>query len=602
MRTLGVYGQNNPLKKTLTVQPSDFLIAGLIGRFERAFAKAFTGRSPQEIRDIFGDQIDVTKYGWDGVNGFFANSVGVDAKLVVVSHVGYTGSAIDAVTASQNLKDTEVAPADVLKIEDAYQLTLGYGASGNRTGVTVVRGNRFSTTGVAGTIADTFVVVASVADIHIGDIIMFTPTGGSAIWRTVTAVDEAAKKVSFTGAVGTPALALGDPVVVPGFQLHVWRKSATGIVTEVDTDLGKIWCTTESAVTEWYAPNVFAASKWIKVTRLATTPATPDLTLPVAVGSPVYPTNGADGTAPTTAAHWAPDLVLLNSQPVRMIALVETADAVIQQSVETYCKGRTDTPIAVVHCASNLTKAQAIAAGNGFQRSDDVMMLPVGHWLSVTDPFNAAPNAPLRAVPATGHVMGVWCRTIGTNGVHVIPATRDMPIFGAVDVYGTQFPIRQDRTDIGAAGMNCIENVPGVGILLRNAFAPSTEVAYMFVNGLIQRNYIKVSAEDSLQTSENTPNSLNRVKADRTAILTFMYRLWQVGSTGHVTRGETFGQTLNADGTETRPEQHFEVVADIVNNPVSSLQAGERNLDVSFTYPAPAGSIRIGVGILLLSL
>jgi hypothetical protein len=91
------------------------------------------------------------------------------------------------------------------------------------------------------------------------------------------------------------------------------------------------------------------------------------------------------------------------------------------------------------------------------------------------------------------------------------------------------------------------------------------------------------------------------VKADRSAILGFLYKLWDSGSTGHVAKGETFGQTQNADGTDTKPEQHFEVVGDIVNNPVASLQAGERNLDCSFTFPAPGGSIVVGVGILLLS-
>jgi len=34
---------------------------------------------------------------------------------------------------------------------------------------------------------------------------------------------------------------------------------------------------------------------------------------------------------------------------------------------------------------------------------------------------------------------------------------------------------------------------------------------------------------------------------------------------------------------------------------VSSLNAGNRNYDIFFTYPAPAGSIKIGVGIMLRS-
>ena len=36
-RRLGVYGENLPTKKTLTVEPSDFSIGGFIGQFERKY-------------------------------------------------------------------------------------------------------------------------------------------------------------------------------------------------------------------------------------------------------------------------------------------------------------------------------------------------------------------------------------------------------------------------------------------------------------------------------------------------------------------------------------------------------------------------------------
>ena len=78
-----------------------------------------------------------------------------------------------------------------------------------------------------------------------------------------------------------------------------------------------------------------------------------------------------------------------------------------------------------------------------------------------------------------------------------------------------------------------------------------------------------------------------------------MYRLWFKGSTNNAPAGETFGQQENEDGSLTNPEDHFEVIADAVNNPVSSINAGNRNIQVYFTYPTPAGSIEISVGILL---
>ena len=42
------------------------------------------------------------------------------------------------------------------------------------------------------------------------------------------------------------------------------------------------------------------------------------------------------------------------------------------------------------------------------------------------------------------------------------------------------------------------------------------------------RDFIKISTVDSLQTSENQPNSLARIREDAMAVLNFLYRLWEV--------------------------------------------------------------------------
>jgi len=603
-RLLGVWGENNPTKKAKSVVSSDMLIGGLVGKFERKFDRAFIVRSPQEVQDIFGLQVDPAMYGWDALNGFFANTIGVQAKLYVVAHVGNTGTAIDAVTANQTLKDTQGAPADVLKLEDSYKGELGYGVSGNRTGVTVTNGARFSTTILTtGTKDDTFIYVTAIGGIKVGDIIKVVATGGggATVYKKVTAIDENIKKVSFAAAFhATANAAATDVVTVLGFRLRTWRRQINGIVGEVDVELGKIFCTTEPEVSDFYVPNVFGQSKWLKVTRLATTPPQLEQTFPGDVSTVTYPANGADGTAPTTSSHWARALSKLDNMPVRYICNPESTVASIQQAIETYCKGRWDNPKTILCVAENQSKSQLLTIGQGFQRSDDVLAVLPAHWLYVTDPFNLSPVAPYRHVPNVGHIMGLLIRVIGQRGMHWIPTKND-PIYGALDVIGDQFLADVDRTDLADAGVNCIQNLAGYGIVLRNAFTPSTSLEYQFLNGLMLREFIKISSVDSLQVSENTPNSINRVKEDKMAILSFLYHLWDVGSTGSVVRGETFGQTLNADGTETKPDQHFEVKADLVNNPIDQLQAGNRNLDVYFTYPAPAGSIRIGVGILLRS-
>ena len=106
---------------------------------------------------------------------------------------------------------------------------------------------------------------------------------------------------------------------------------------------------------------------------------------------------------------------------------------------------------------------------------------------------------------------------------------------------------------------------------------------------------------DSLADTENEPNNFARIQTSRSAVVSFMTKLWRRGSTGNVPEGETFGQTIDPEtGQGSAISDHFQVQADNINNPQASIEAGERNIDTWFTYPSPAGSIKIGVGLMLL--
>lgn len=603
LRRLGVYGDNLPTKKNLTVAPSDFSIGGLIAKFERAYDKSFVCNDIDELRTIFGSQVFSGQYGWDAAQGFFTNLAGISGKLIVKAHVGYTGSAIDAVSAFANLLDTAGSPQNTLKLTAGFQQTPEYGASGNRTGYQIVNGFRFGTAFDGAALpAATSAVLDSVAGIKVGDVMKFVLTSGgtATVYKKILTVTESTRTVTWSGVLhATVGAADGDVANVLGFQLKTFRKDTTGIVNEVETQLGQVWCTMEPEVADFYAPNVHSTNKWLVVEDLAVVEASPEMTFPATVATTSYLTSGADGTSPSTAAHWSRDIAKMATDPIRFIANPETTDETIQKSLETAMQARSDKPKVIFNVASNQTKTQLIDIGHRFQRSDDVLGVICGHWLQVTDPFTVSPVAPPREIPNVGHIMGAWVRVIGAKGIHYVPAVKDNPLLGITGVVGDQFLDDNDRTDLAEAGVNCIQFVSGYGFVIRNFFTPSTKIEFRFANGILMREYIKVSAVDSLQSSENTPNSFARIKEDKMAIQSFMYRLWAVGSTGNVPTGETLGQIITADGGATTAEEHFEVKADAVNNPSSSVVAGERNLDVWFSYPAPAGSIKIGVGILL---
>jgi phage tail sheath protein FI len=601
LRRLGVYGSDLPVKRERAITPADFRIGGIIGQFERKFNKTFKVNDPAEVEAIFGSHVYPSFYGWDAVNGFFANARGVDATLYIQSYVGNDGSSIDATTASATLQDD--GPNDTLKIEAAFQDEPEYGASGNRTGYQIERGARFSTElNASASSGDTSVTLKSVIGIQVGDVMHFTDSGGSYDeYHKITEIDQSNKTVTWTDASwGATSGSSGDTAEVLGFKIRTYRKTVNGTVQEVEKEIGKIWCTMEPEVTDFYVENVMANNNYLRAIDQDSSSSVGQ-TRPTEVTTTTFLTGGDDGTAPSGADSWNLLFPNFDNDPIRFLTCPEETSEAVNDAGESYCAGRDEHPMWIYNVPEDQSKAQLIDIGHQYQRSDEVDGVIVANWLKINDPFASSPVAPKRTVPNVGHVMGAWVQIIGTRGIHYVPAVKTNPLRGCTGVVGETFPDDDDRTEIAEAGVNLIQNLQGYGIVIRNFFTPSIDTAYQFANGVLMKEFIKTSVVDALQNAENTPNSLAAIRENRTSVLQFLYRLWENGSTGNAPTGETFGQSEDEDGNLTAPEDHFEVVAGPTNNPQSSINAGERNIDVWFTYPAPAGSIKIGVGILLRS-
>lgn len=589
MRRLGVYGANLPTKKERSVEPADFSIAGLVGFFDRKYKRAFQLKSDIEAKAVFGEQTDPNTYGWDCLNGFFANLRGESGSIFVLSPVG-----ADAVQASLNIADGNTQ--NILTIKSAYFGEDEFGEFANRTGVQIKQGAYFETSISA--YASKVFTVDSCAGLHVGDIVRAHYVGsstGSDTWSVVTAISESAKTVTiadtFSGTVSDYVLQ------GMGFQILTFRKSLTGIVSEVDKTLGTVWCTLNTQDPDHFVSQVFSQSSYVKVAVNTTTSPT-ETKLP-ATASIQYLAGGTKGTLPSSVNAWNAEYQKFDTLPVRLIANCETANDNIQSALEAYCNGRDDNPIAVLCAQQGMTsKSAMITAGNFFQRSDEVDAILVGNWLGVPNPFSNSPIAPDREIPCVGHIMGEWIYSMAQNGIHSSPARKNCALVGVNSVIGYTAERDEDRTDLAENGINVIQKLKGRGFMLRNSFTPSTAKEFRYANAVLQRNYIKVSCVDSLQDSENTPNTISAVREDRMAVLQFMNKLWRSGSNGFTKEGEFFGQYEKEDGSFSTTEEAFEVVADASNNSVATLQAGERNVDIWFMFPAPAGSIKVGVGLI----
>lgn len=605
LRRLGIGSRNLPTKKTQRIEPSNFQIAGLLGRFNRQYNRTFELNDTNNLEVIFGERNE-SFYGQDCVEGFFGEAG--QGTLYVKSAIGNDGTVIDATIAEATVNDTQTpTPAPTLKFESAYQGNLSYGSYNNNFGYTIERGARELTSLTAIVAAvDTSAQLASVAGIFVGDLVKFDVTGGP-VYKKITAVDESAKTVSWSGAFdGSLTGAVDDAVEVVGLRIRTYAKNNRGQIIEVEKALGLIWVTLEPEVTEFYVDNIFEQNQYFRVTDQSS-PGAGILRYPADVATVTFMSGGTNGTSPSSDLHWKFNHAAFDADPIRVWANADyfSSDTYLDtQTVYSEDRAAQDFPIVMPNYLKAQSKTQLEATGKGWQKSIAVLGIYVETWLQITDPFNQSVIAPPREIPNVGHTMGAWIRAIRERGIHWVPATADLPLrtpIGIVMNDPTKPFSDQDRTDLAERGVNIIQNRENVGIQIRNWFTLSTLVEYAHGNSLIMRNFFRQSVRENLTLVENEPNVARRISKGRDRILAFMYEMWRSGSNGSVETGETFGQLINDDGSVTQPEDHFEVIADPSNNPISDLVKGERDYDIYFTVPTPTGSIEVGVGLILLS-
>ena len=553
MRRLGVFGVNNPTKMGRTIQPSDFSIAGLYGMFSRKYDRTFRLQSIQDAQVILGRNENPNWYGWDALNGFFSNLLGQNGSIEVAS---YHEGAVQA----NYLFDT------VLNFSSAYYGESSFGLSGNRSGFSLAYRPIFATEVLS--VDGTNFVLESIAGVKVGDVLV-----QGTVYARVLSIDES------TNTIVSADLAVGA-AEVQGYRIVTYIKAITGAVTEVST------MDVTMNPNNRYISDVFTENEYLAVTVVDDIPLEG-----IAETGIQWLEGGLDGTRPTNYDNiWT----MMDNVPIRMVSAVETTNPEHQMELEAYCNNREDNPIVFITGQMEINnKNTLITRGQNMQRSNEVDAIYVHNWLAITNPFGVQN----RVVPSGGHLMGLWIRSIGLNGIHSLPARQDTPLMGVQDVVGFQALGDLDRTDLAEAGVNVIQN-SGRGIVLRNMFTLSVSPEFRFSNGLIMRNFIKASAIEALIPTENATDAMDGVEQSRMAIIQFMLGLWNRGSNGNVPMGITFGRFLRDDGSFSTTSDAYEVIADVTNNPPSSIARGERNIDIYFMFPSPAGSIRVGVGLI----
>jgi phage tail sheath protein FI len=184
-------------------------------------------------------------------------------------------------------------------------------------------------------------------------------------------------------------------------------------------------------------------------------------------------------------------------------------------------------------------------------------------WIKVSDP--ASGNNIL--VPPCGHMAGVWARSDATRGVHKAPANE--VVRGAIAL---ETRITKGEHDLlNPQGINCIRELPGLGIRVWGARTISSDQSWRYLNVRRLFNYVEESVLEGTQWVVFEPNDQDLWARVRRTITAFLLGVWRDGA--------LFGAT---------PEEAFYVKCDAENNPPDSVDAGRLICEIGIAPVKPA--------------
>ncbi len=255
----------------------------------------------------------------------------------------------------------------------------------------------------------------------------------------------------------------------------------------------------------------------------------------------------------------------------------ERTDPAITTAALGYCAGRGDCTYVGSVPQGFVAAGQATAYGQSFQ-GKKVYGALYGPWILITDPAGSGAN-PIKTLPATGHVMGVYARIATSRGIWKAPAGDEANIVGALDV-----EYRLSSTEltnlVKQGSVNGIRAVAGSGIVVDSSRSLSTDTRWLYINVRLLFNYVESSLKQGLSWVRQEPNRDTLWDAIKIQSVTpFLMQLWRQG----------------AFGTGT-PAQVFTVICDASNNPPDQVDQGNLTVEIYFYPSKPAETIIIIVG------
>lgn len=187
-------------------------------------------------------------------------------------------------------------------------------------------------------------------------------------------------------------------------------------------------------------------------------------------------------------------------------------------------------------------------------------------WLEVPNPRKA--GEPIY-VPPCGHMMGIWCRTDESRGIHKAPANENpRGILGLA--YDTNF---REQELLNPKGINCIRHFRDRGTLVWGArtLAQTDDIDWRYISVRRLMSYIEKSIEEGTQWAVFEPNDEDLWARVTRTVKNFLERIWREGA--------LFGST---------PDEAFFVRCDAELNTPETMKLGLLYVEVGVSPVRPA--------------
>ncbi|NEQ33116.1 MAG: phage tail sheath family protein, partial [Leptolyngbya sp. SIO4C5] len=183
--------------------------------------------------------------------------------------------------------------------------------------------------------------------------------------------------------------------------------------------------------------------------------------------------------------------------------------------------------------------------------------------------FNPKESGKPITIPPCGHMMGLWCRTDESRGIHKAPAN-EMPRGIVGLAYSVNF---REQELLNPVGINCIRKFRNRGTLVWGArtLAQKDDTDWRYISVRRLMSYIEKSIEEGTQWAVFEPNDEDLWARVTRTVKNFLERIWRSGA--------LFGST---------PEEAFYVKCDADLNTPETMKLGLLYVEVGVSPVRPA--------------